>query len=96
MAQLQRMSVLGPAGAGRRVTGVAECHDAAVLQAAHQRGREHLRHQPHAAVNSDLLAVSDRDARRLLAAMLEGEEPEVSQVGDVDARGVDPEDATHP
>ena len=46
-------------------------------------------------MDADLLAVPDRDPGRLLAAVLEREEPEVGQVGDVDAGRVDAEDAAH-
>ena len=40
-----------------------------------------------------LLAVARRDAGRLLAAVLQGVEPEVGELGDLLARGPDAEDA---
>ena len=59
-----------------------------------QRGLvEDLRDQAHVLVDQDLPAVAHRDAGRLLAAVLEGVEPEVGQLGDVLARRPDPEDA---
>ena len=54
---------------------------------------EDLRDQAHVLVDQDLAAVADRDAGRLLAAVLEGVEAEVGQLGDVLARRPDPEDA---
>jgi hypothetical protein len=57
---------------------------------------EHLRDQAHVAVDPHVDAVRHGDARRLLAAMLQGEEAEVRQVGDVDAAlGTDSEYAAH-
>jgi hypothetical protein len=42
------------------------------------------------------LAVGDRYTRRLLTAVLEGEEAEVREVGDINGSGsADPEDSTH-
>ena len=59
-----------------------------------QRGLvEDLRDQAHVLVDQDLAAVADRDAGRLLAAVLQGVEAEVGQLGDVLAGGPDPEDA---
>ena len=54
---------------------------------------EHLRDQAHVLVDQDLAAVAHRDAGRLLAAVLEGVEPEVGQLGDVLAGRPDAEDA---
>ena len=54
---------------------------------------EDLRDQAHVLVDQDLAAVADRDAGRLLAAVLQGVEPEVGELGDVLARGPDAEDA---
>jgi hypothetical protein len=52
---------------------------------------EDLRDQPHVLVDQDLPAVAHRDAGGLLAAVLEGVEPEVGQLGDVLAGSPDPE-----
>src|SRR5690606_36232781 len=49
--------------------------------------------EPHVLVDEDLLAVRGGDARRLLAAVLQGVEPEVGQLRDLFARGPDSEDA---
>ena len=54
---------------------------------------EDLRDQAHVLVDEDLAAVADRDAGRLLAAVLQGVEAEVGQLGDVLAGRPDPEDA---
>ena len=54
---------------------------------------EDLGDQAHVLVDQDLAAVADRDAGRLLAAVLQGVEAEVGELGDVLARGPDPEDA---
>ena len=44
------------------------------------RLREHVVHQPHALLEPDRLPVARRDARRLLAAVLQGVEPHVGEV----------------
>ena len=54
---------------------------------------EDLRDQAHVLVDQDLAAVADRDAGRLLAAVLEGVEAEVGELGDVLTGGPDTEDA---
>ena len=54
---------------------------------------EDLRDQAHVLVDQDLAAVAHRDAGGLLAAVLEGVEAEVGQLGDVLARRPDAEDA---
>ena len=54
---------------------------------------EHVGHEAHVLDDGDRLAVADRHARRLLAAVLQGVEAEVGEVGDRLARGVDAEDA---
>lgn len=60
-----------------------------------QRGLvEDLRDQAHVLVDQDLAAVADRDAGRLLAAVLQRVETEVGQLGDVLPRSPDTEDAT--
>src|SRR4051812_10775758 len=55
---------------------------------------EDLRDQTHVLVDQDLAAVADRDAGRLLAAVLERVEAEVDELGDLLARSPDPEHAT--
>ena len=49
--------------------------------------------QAHVLDDGDGVAVADRHASRLLAAVLQGVEAEVGQLGDGVAGGVDPEDA---
>ena len=54
---------------------------------------EDLGDQAHVLVDQDLAAVADRDARRLLPAVLQRVEAEVGELGDVLARSPDAEDA---
>ena len=87
----RRLGVLPGAGAGGGVAAVA---DREVALERGERGLvEDLRDQAHVLVDQDLAAVADRDAGRLLAAVLEGVEAEVGQLGDVLARRPDAEDA---
>jgi len=59
-----------------------------------QRGLvEDLRDEAHVLVDQQLLAVGGGDARRFLAAVLQGVEPEVGELGDLFTRSPDPEDA---
>ena len=89
----RRLRVLPGARPGR---GVARVADREVALERVERGLvEDLRDQAHVLVDQDLPAVADRDAGRLLAAVLEGVEPEVGQLGDVLARRPDAEDPTH-
>jgi hypothetical protein len=53
---------------------------------------EGLGDEPHVLDHGDRLAVGHRDPGRLLAAVLQGEQPEIGQIGDGLPRGVDPED----
>ena len=57
-------------------------------------GRHHLRHQPHVADEVALRAVGHRDPGTLLSAVLQREEAEKGDAGNVVAGSVDPEDAT--
>src|SRR3954466_5474500 len=85
------LGVLPGAGPGGRVARVA---DREVALERVERGLvEDLRDQAHVLVDQDLPAVADRDAGRLLAAVLERVETEVGQLRDVLAGGPDPEDA---
>ena len=87
----RRLGVLPGAGAGR---GVARVPDRDVaLERVERRLVEDLRDQAHVLVDQDLPPVADRDAGRLLAAVLQGVEPEVGQLGDFLAGGPDAEDA---
>ena len=52
-------------------------------QRAQVRLVEDLGDQAHVLVDEDLLAVADRDAGRLLAAVLQGVEAEVGELGDL-------------
>ena len=54
---------------------------------------EDLGDQAHVLEDEDLAAVADRDAGGLLAAVLQGVEPEVGELGDLLAGGPDAEDA---
>ncbi|GAA0347464.1 hypothetical protein GCM10009540_79710 [Streptomyces turgidiscabies] len=55
---------------------------------------EDLGDEAHVLEDEDLRAVAHRDTRGFLASMLQGVEPEVSELGDLFAGGPDPEDAT--
>ena len=55
---------------------------------------EGLRHQSHRLVHSQLLTVTHRDARALLATVLQGIETEVGQIGDILTGGLDAEQTT--
>ncbi len=55
---------------------------------------EHLRDEPHLLADANLAAVTDRDARGLLSAMLQRVQAEVRQIGNVFARVEHPENAT--
>ena len=88
-----RLRVLPGARTGRGVARVADREVA--LEGVEGRLVEHLRDETHVLVDEDLPTVADRDAGRLLAAVLEGVETEVGQLGDVLARRPDAEDPTH-
>ena len=62
-------------------------------QGVEHRLVEDLGHQAHVLVDDDPGAVADRDARRLLAAMLERVQAVVGQLGDFLVRCPDAEDA---
>ena len=85
------LGVVPGRGPGGRVAGVA---DGEVPLEGRQRGLvEDLGDQPEVLVDQDVVTVGDRDARRLLATVLLGEETEVGETGDVLARGPHPEQA---
>jgi hypothetical protein len=79
--------------AGRRVAVVADRHLAP--EAAELLLVEDLGDEPEVAQPCQATVLGDRDARRLLAAMLECEQPEVRKPRDVAVGGVDAEDSTH-
>ena len=85
------LGVAPGAGAGRRVAGVADGHVAG--EAAERPLVEDVGDQAHVLDDRDRPAVGHGDAGRLLAAVLQGVEPEVGQVGDRLAGGVHAEDA---
>ena len=98
-------SAIEPSAVGRNV-GCAFCQVLAPVveyravadgQVALERGEgglvEHLRDQAHVLVHEDLPPVADRDPGGLLAAVLQGVEPEVGQLGDILTGRPDPEDA---
>ena len=62
------------------------------VQGVEYRLVEDLRDQAHVLVDHDPRAVADRDARRLLAAVLERVQPVVGELGYVLAGGPDAED----
>jgi len=91
-----RMRVLGAARASGRVTSVAEREDRAGSHVLDGRRREDLGDKSHSPVDADRFAVRDCDSRRFLASMLQREQPEVGQVGDIDSpRCADPENPAH-
>ena len=51
---------------------------------------ENLRDQPHVLVDHDVVSVADRNARRLLAAVLQGIQAVVRQFGNLIARSPHP------
>lgn len=68
--------------------------DSQVAAQAGQGGLvEDLGHQAEILVDHHTGAIAHRDARRLLAAMLEGIKAEIGQIGDLFARSPDAEDA---
>ena len=84
------LGVLPEAGARRRVADVPDG------DVARQRGElllvEDLGDQAHVLVDDDRGALGDRDARRLLAAVLEGEQTVVGEVGCLHSGGMDADD----
>ena len=65
------------------------------LKAAQRLLAEDLRDKAHVAERRQSPAVRDRDARRLLAAVLQREEAEVREPRDVAVRSTDAEHAAH-
>ena len=55
---------------------------------------EDLCHETHVLDNRDGLAIADGDPGGLLAPVLQGEEPEIREVGDVLTGGIRPEHST--
>ena len=87
-----RLRVVPGAGTGR---GVARVTDREVPLERRERGLvEDLRDQAHVLVDEDLVAVADRDAGRLLAAVLQRVEAVVGELRDLLARRPHAEDAT--
>src|SRR5450759_4776818 len=86
------LGVLPGAATGRGVSAVANGQMA--LERAQAGLVEDLRDQTHVLVDHQPTTIAGRDAGRLLAAMLQGIEPEVGQLGDVLAGGPDSEDPT--
>ena len=85
------LGVLPRGGAGRGVTGVPD-RDVA-LQGVERGLVEDLRHQAEVLEHDERRAVADRDARGLLAAVLQGVQPEIGHLGDLFARRPHTEDA---
>ncbi len=56
---------------------------------------EHVGDEAHLAEHGEMATVRDRDPRRLLAAVLKREQPEVRETRDVPLLGADAEDSTH-
>ena len=88
----RRLGVLPDARSGRRVAAVA---DRQVGPAQRLQGRlvEDLGDQTHVFEHDDLGALADRDAGRLLAAVLQGVDAEVRELGHFLVGGPDSEDA---
>ena len=88
----ERLDVAIAAAAGRRVAGVA---DGVIADQRRQRlAGEHVGHEARLLVHAHPAAVADRQPGRLLAAVLQGEQPEERQLGDaVAVGGRQPEDA---
>src|SRR6266542_3706001 len=89
----ERLGVPPLRGAGGRVARVAD-RDLAV-EAAQLLLVEDLGDEAHVAQRGQATVVGDGDPRRLLAAVLEGEEAEVGDAGDVPLGRVDAEEAAH-
>src|SRR5256885_388383 len=89
----QRLGVSPLARAGRRVARVADGRVAA--QAAELLLVEDLGDEAHVAQDGQAALVGDGDAGRFLAAVLEGEEAEEGDAGDVAVGSADAEDAAH-
>src|SRR5215208_1500722 len=89
------LGVLPGGGAGRRVAYVAE-GQVSILEGCEAWSVEDLRDEPHVTHRGRALPVGDGDARRLLAPVLEGVEPEVRALGQLsrELTGEEPEDAT--
>src|SRR5207249_3192554 len=90
---VDRLRVRPWVGAGRRVSGVADCDLA--LEAAQVLLVEDLGDEAHVAQHGEAAAVGDGDARGLLSPVLKGEQPEVRDAGDVTVRGANAEDSAH-
>ena len=87
----ERLDVALVRRTGRRVAGVADRVVAG--QRLHRLVGEDVRHQPGLLVDAGAVPVADGDAGRLLAAVLQGEQPEERQLGD--ALAVRRRDAEH-
>src|SRR5215210_2659115 len=87
------LGVLPGGGAGRRVADVAE-GQVSGLEGGETWSVEDLRDEAHVAHRGRALPVGDGDARRLLAPVLEGVEPEVRALGQLprELAGVEAED----
>ena len=86
-----RLRVLPGRRAGCRIAHVPDRH--LTLQRAQLLLVEDLRDEPDVAHGHDLTALADGDARRLLAAVLEREQGEVREPGDVHPGRIHAEDA---
>src|SRR6185369_7210133 len=84
------LGVLPGRGAGRGVAGVADAEVA--LECRERRLVEDLGDEPELLIDEEVPAVGDRDARRLLAAVLLGEETEVAEPGDLFSGSPHPEE----
>src|SRR5580693_6144786 len=78
---VQRLSVTKDTGSGSGIANVTDCDVA--LQLVHDLLVEDLVDESHLLKPLEALAVGDVDTRRFLSAMLEGEESEVGEPGDV-------------
>ena len=85
------LGVLPRRRAGRGVSGVP--HRDVPLEGVERLFVEDLRHQAQVLEDQDLVAVAHRDARGFLAAVLQGEQPVIGELGDVFAGRPDSEHA---
>ena len=96
VVERQWMRVLRTAGAGRRVSGVAQRDDRALAQLLELGRREDVGDKTHVAMHAHRRAVRNGDPRRLLAAVLQREKAEIGDVRHVDTLlGADSENSTH-
>jgi hypothetical protein len=88
----KRLGVSHDTRAGGRVARMADCEVAAAKLIESVFVKD-LGDKPHILVNADSLAIADGDARALLPAMLEREQPEIGDAGNILTPAIYAEDA---